>query len=321
VKAILIRVLGIVALSLCLLLAVMGPVEAGSYSRSPNLIIPDMGSTSDSINVTEVGLVTSVTVSVDIAHNFIGDLEVRLTAPSGTTVTLYDAPCGTMNNLRVTYSDAGAAFSCSNSASWGTFRPQNPLSAFIGESAAGNWTMSVADTDGGVLGTFDAWTLNLTTGPYPPPPVPTDFPYIAPQINDGRVNMFDVAAPVAIYEQDGQLAVYGIDPATGTGLLVGAVPLTDLVAAPQVVQPVAAEVRLTMPDGRVVVYPVDPAAVAGLVGVPEPAARPADHRELFSGIHPFFNQSVAIHLLNTGEVQVTAYDSAGQNYIFIWTPD
>ena len=61
-----------------------------THARTPGLAIPDnAAAVSDAITVPGFGTATSVTVSVDIAHPFIGDLTVELVAPDGTARTLH----------------------------------------------------------------------------------------------------------------------------------------------------------------------------------------------------------------------------------------
>jgi subtilisin-like proprotein convertase family protein len=45
----------------------------------------------------------------------------------------------------------------------GTFSPNNPLSAFDGESIAGTWTLTISDRASGDEGTLNAWCLLPTT--------------------------------------------------------------------------------------------------------------------------------------------------------------
>jgi len=44
----------------------------------------------------------------------------------------------------------------------GTFIPGNPLSAFDGEDASGDWTLTIADQAGGDTGTLFNWSLKFT---------------------------------------------------------------------------------------------------------------------------------------------------------------
>ena len=110
-----------------------------THARTPGLAIPDnAAAVSDAITVPGFGVATSVTVSVDIAHPFIGDLMVELVAPDGTAKTLHR------------YSGEGAD---------GIIRTYTP--DFGGTGIAGDWILRVSDTASGDAGTLDGWTLTI----------------------------------------------------------------------------------------------------------------------------------------------------------------
>jgi subtilisin-like proprotein convertase family protein len=58
---------------------------------APGLSIPDDDATGieRALSVTAIGTVRDVAVGVDITHTYIGDLEVFLVSPAGTTVKLH----------------------------------------------------------------------------------------------------------------------------------------------------------------------------------------------------------------------------------------
>merc|ERR1711974_234207 len=85
--------------------------DFGSYtcaiagSSSPALAIPDNTSpgVSDTISITSSCTVASVEIDVDITHTYIGDLEVIVTNPDGTGVTVHDRSGGTLEDIVGTY--------------------------------------------------------------------------------------------------------------------------------------------------------------------------------------------------------------------------
>ena len=110
-----------------------------THARTPGLAIPDnAAAVSDAITVPGFGTATSVTVSVDIAHPFIGDLMVELVAPDGTAKTLHR------------YSGEGAD---------GIIRTYTP--DFGGTGIAGDWTLRASDGASGDAGTLNGWTLTV----------------------------------------------------------------------------------------------------------------------------------------------------------------
>jgi subtilisin-like proprotein convertase family protein len=115
-----------------------------------------------------------------IDHSYIGDLEVYLTSPAGTRVLLIDSinsgttilgTCGSNNIFNTTLDDAAATsidLACPGNTSagplTGTFKPQNPLSAFNTQNPNGTWTLNVRDTDFEDTGSVRAYRLAITPG-------------------------------------------------------------------------------------------------------------------------------------------------------------
>ena len=119
------------------------------------------------------GLINDLDVFVDIEHTWVGDLQVSLTSPSGTTVVLLDRPgvpespvgCNG-NDMQITFND-DSTFNpedhCAGSLPWfaGEARPAGPLTAFEGELSGGEWTLTVFDNSRGDEGTIRNWALLL----------------------------------------------------------------------------------------------------------------------------------------------------------------
>ena len=130
-------------------------VDAGDFALSPDggfgqftqtstpaLAIPDNAAAiSDAITVPGFGTATSVSVSVDIAHPFIGDLVVELVAPDGAARTLHDRSGGNADGIVRTYAPD-----------------------FGGTGIAGDWTLRVSDGAPGDAGTMNGWTLTVGHG-------------------------------------------------------------------------------------------------------------------------------------------------------------
>jgi hypothetical protein len=269
-------------IGITLLMLSMLPALGGSYNRggqpTPDFFVTDR--LIDPLNVPEVGPVEGVTLHLILGDFYINSKRAMLTSPMGTTVVLWDEYCSdTDHAINIIFDDAAAtaaSTACGGAqVSGAAYQPAQALATFNGEEANGSWTLTVVNTAGNMHNPLLlSWTLDISVGSWPPDYVPPPS-----YINDGRANRYDVAAPVAVYHNGDLVDVYGIDPASGQGVLVAQIP------------------------------------AAAFDGPPD-----ATHRELFSGTHPFYDQPVYVHLLNTGEAQVTAYDSAGQIYTFIWTP-
>jgi uncharacterized repeat protein (TIGR01451 family) len=158
-----------------------GPVQDFAYT-GPAVPIPDGDTDGISVPlaVAGVGTLSGVTFSIDgtdctatagsttvgLDHTFVGDLVGTLTAPDGTSVTLFDRRGGSGNNFCQTVFDdsaaepIGAATSTDNpfSQAW---RPDSPLSALVAHAGDGTWTFHVADEANIDTGSVRAFSLHL----------------------------------------------------------------------------------------------------------------------------------------------------------------
>jgi len=96
-------------------------------------------------------VVNVVTTDINISHTWVSDLNISITSPSGTTATVFSGQCGTGDDVDAFFADANAnTLACNGTpVISGDIQPQSPFAAFIGESASGTWTMTVADNAGG----------------------------------------------------------------------------------------------------------------------------------------------------------------------------
>ncbi len=128
------------------------------------LVGPDM-------ELTDLNLVIN-----NLQHTYLGDLQIELTSPAGTTVTViqsaFASPQGFLggenNFLNTVIDDQATDFLGNGTAPYtGTYNVNhssvgnNPLSAFNGENAAGTWTFSVQDMAGQDTGTLNSWSLQF----------------------------------------------------------------------------------------------------------------------------------------------------------------
>ena len=106
----------------------------------------------------------STTVGLD--HTYVGDLVGTLTAPDGTTVTLFDRRGSSGNNFCQTVFDDAATDSIVTATSTdapftGSWKPESPLSALVAKAGDGTWTFTVADEASIDTGSVRAFTLHL----------------------------------------------------------------------------------------------------------------------------------------------------------------
>lgn len=130
--------------------------------------IVDLEISLSDINVTSAGTVKRVIVGVDnIAHPFVGDLEIFLASPLGTLVELSTDNGSSGDNYISTIFDNNCLFAGNGSIIGksapftGCFAPEGSLTDFSGEPSSGVWTLVVADDAIGDEGSLNAWTLGL----------------------------------------------------------------------------------------------------------------------------------------------------------------
>ena len=151
---------------------------AGISSGAPNQI-------ASAISVTgALGSVQDVKVKLDIDHTYTQDLQVQLVGPQGAAVTLVSGRGGRGDDFDETVFDDDAATAIRNGSApfRGTFRPEEPLSAFNDSDANGDWTLRVNDQafrDGGAL---NRWELSITTDHEEPQTGPFMFRNQTPRI-------------------------------------------------------------------------------------------------------------------------------------------
>ncbi|MFN0059322.1 MAG: proprotein convertase P-domain-containing protein [Planctomycetota bacterium] len=151
----------------CLDLLVLAttPIEGCASPFEPiSEFLPPATST---ISITGPGLVLGLEVAINVHHTFIADLEIELTSPAGTTVRLHDHGGGGANDIFVLYSDLGvshgsASFACGCPMQASGLRGDGSLADFVGQPAAGDWTLTVADTFFLDTGELRYWCLRFT---------------------------------------------------------------------------------------------------------------------------------------------------------------
>lgn len=107
----------------------------------------------------------------------------------------------------------------------------------------------------------------------------------SPALNllDGRLNdhqAFDIAAPIVLYENEGAVDIYSVNPELGTGVFTFRILPEDV-------------------------------AAAGL---------PAEPVLLFSGANTSSGQPLDVYVLPTGELAIHTFYADGKPYIIVWDP-
>jgi len=129
------------------------------------LSIPDNNPTgvSSKILITDNKIISDVNVTINITHTWVGDLDLMLISPKGTTVLLAASRIDDGQNYINTGFDDGASLSFdSGSAPYtGVFRPFGNLAMFNNEESFGNWILKAEDSGPADLGTINSWNLEI----------------------------------------------------------------------------------------------------------------------------------------------------------------
>lgn len=98
------------------------------------------------IAISEASLVLDIQVTVNITHDFLGDLEIYLIAPNNKQVLLQNRTLGRRRALQTTY----------------TARSHPTLKQLISSSAKGSWQLWLVDYAPQDVGQLNSWELNLS---------------------------------------------------------------------------------------------------------------------------------------------------------------
>jgi subtilisin-like proprotein convertase family protein len=122
---------------------------------------------STSSNITLSGNVSDVNIcNVTGTHTYISDLSFFLIGPTGASANLISRICGTNDNFNLGF-DSQSALTYSSipcpPVDGLIYQPNNTLNIFNGLTAAGSWTIRVADNGSGDGGQLSSWCLNVCT--------------------------------------------------------------------------------------------------------------------------------------------------------------
>ena len=111
------------------------------------------------------GIITAVDVSISVEHTCTKDLTATLTSPAGTSVVVFDLTsrpvCSSDMDGTLLSDDATTPISDGTTPFVGAHKPTEPLSAFMGENAAGPWTLTIVDDTTGDSGRLLGWSLEI----------------------------------------------------------------------------------------------------------------------------------------------------------------
>jgi subtilisin-like proprotein convertase family protein len=152
-----------------------GPIPLPPFNSSTNT--PGVINSAITINDPNFAnqLVSSLTVTLNIASTNDNDLILTLIAPDGTPIALYNGPQSggfgpppSQNGFSNTTFDDSAFRSINGRGArppfTGSFRPAQPLSLLDGKSINGTWTLQIQNSGRRSTTTYDNWSLDITPG-------------------------------------------------------------------------------------------------------------------------------------------------------------
>jgi len=129
------------------------PVIQTDYAVQPGLAIPDNNPSGiTSVIVVpegEAGILSGVTVDIDVTHTWSGDLTVQLVGPGGQVVSLHNRTGSSNDDIM---------------GNWPTtlvVDGPGSLDDFIGTNNAGAWVLVVVDHVGSDTGTLNSWGIHF----------------------------------------------------------------------------------------------------------------------------------------------------------------
>ncbi len=151
-----------------------GPSATTVYSSGNIAVpIPDNSSVEIPITIPDTGAIQDINARIRLNHTFDGDLVIRLIHPDGTEVILsnnrgaggdnFGTGGNNCSGTKTVFDDeAGTTIGSGIAPFAGSFRPDNPLSAFDGKPTNGQWKLRISDTAALDVGTVGCLELEIT---------------------------------------------------------------------------------------------------------------------------------------------------------------
>jgi subtilisin-like proprotein convertase family protein len=127
--------------------------------------IPNLQTVDSDLVVTDFGTtVSDLTVTLDISHGQVGDLDIALVSPTGTRVDLASGVGGSGDDFTNTTFDSTASTLISDGTApfTGVFEPEGDLTLFDGEAADGIWKLEITDSGSLISGSLTSWSIAMT---------------------------------------------------------------------------------------------------------------------------------------------------------------
>jgi subtilisin-like proprotein convertase family protein len=146
------------------------PIRLGATERQcteyqstdvPKTIVDDI-SVSSTVEIPDLGPVTSIRLRMAGTHDDVGQLVATLSSPAGTDILVMDEECEEDANFDAYLGDeAVGPFFCPPTDPTTLRPPSESMEPFIGEQAAGTWTLTMDDFTTGISGSLTRWSLEI----------------------------------------------------------------------------------------------------------------------------------------------------------------
>jgi subtilisin-like proprotein convertase family protein len=116
------------------------------------------------LTVPDATLIGGMQVQINLSHGWMSDLVIKLRSPQGTEILLANRRGGGGKGYNNTIFDSSATKSILQGTGLfaGTFRPEQSLTAFQGQSTQGTWYLIIEDKVRGDSGTLHNWSITFT---------------------------------------------------------------------------------------------------------------------------------------------------------------
>lgn len=116
------------------------------------------------LSVPDASLIGSMQVQINVSHGWMSDMVIKLRSPQGTEILLANRRGGGGKGYNNTIFDSSATKSILQGTGLfaGTFRPEQSLAAFQGQSTQGTWYLIIEDKVRGDSGTLHNWSITFT---------------------------------------------------------------------------------------------------------------------------------------------------------------
>jgi subtilisin-like proprotein convertase family protein len=144
-----------------------------------DVVIPEIGVATTTREIMNFdGQICSFNVFTEIIHARPSDLDITVTSPAGTVVTLTTDNGGANSNVfdGTLWNDDAGTMNPPGAVTDNVFAnmvvetplvPEEAMAAFIGENPNGTWTLTVSDDQAGIGGLIDNWSIGFLTCDFP----------------------------------------------------------------------------------------------------------------------------------------------------------